>query len=391
MIRSAARFALVSLALLLSAPSFAQGAGGAALSDQQLAELGQHWAAAINERDASALTEILNLEFLAARSASTFTNNETERSGFIRGFLGARDNFVRNLLATIEAGGGHALYLKVHTFDGMRGSLVRYDFEEQGTNYLLLLAENVPGSGPRVVDMFVATNGQRLSDTLGAISQLLFNPSESLLGKVFGVHDLDENLAGTFRRIGELQRQGDTVGVYEALAALPETIRNHRVMMNLSVQVASLLSEDTYRQELARLARYHRDDPTAAFMLIDYYFYKGDMQSAMEAVLGMERAFGLDGAIAMLKANIALAAEDVDGAREFAEQSVELEPENETSRWTLVAILMPAEAYEDGIAVLESLEADFGYELDDAFFSDNEAFAGFVESREYAAWMDERE
>ena len=382
------RLASISLVLAFCLPSFAQEK--AALSDEQLADLGKRWVTAVNERDESALNNILGLEFLAARSAESFTDSETERAEFVRGFMGARGRFVQNMLAQIETAQGHALYLKVHSFNGMRGPLVRYDFETQGTNYLLLIAENVPGSRPRVVDMFIATNGQRLSETVGAVSQLLIAPSESLLGKVFGATGVDKNLTATFKQIGELQRQGRTAEVYAKLAALPEPIRNHRVILNLTVQASSLVGEDVYREELGRLARHYGDDPTAAFTLIDYYFYKGDFDEAMKASLGLERAFGLDAAIAMLKANIALAAGDLEAAREFAEQGVAVEPENQASRWTLVAMLMPAEEYADGIRVLEGLERDFGIAFDESSFVDNEVFAGFVESREYAAWVKKR-
>ena len=386
MFLSISRLVPVALVLVVSAPSFAQS-GNLRLGDEQLAEIGMRWATAINDRDAPALDGLVAFEQLAARSAASATDNESERASFVRGFMGAtRARFAENQIAAIENGRGHARYLRVQSFAGMRGALVRYDFESQGTNYLLLLGENVAGAGPRIVDIFVASNGERLSETAGAVALLLVAPSESLLGRVFGLKEIDEGLAATFREIGNLQRQGKVADVYAKLAQLPEPIRNHRVIINMSVQISGLLGEDVYREELARLARYHKNDPTAAFALIDYYFYKGDTQSAMDAILGMESAFGLDAAIAMLKANVVLAAGDFAQARQFAEQAVELEPENEASRWTLLAVLMPAEQYAAGIEVLEGLERDFGYELDAATFADNDVFDGFVKSREYAAW-----
>jgi hypothetical protein len=328
----------------------------AGISDAQLADLGRSWVKAFNEHDESALNDVLAFEILAARSAASFTDNESERTAFVRGFMAGRGRFAQNMITQMEVAHGHALYLKVHSFNGMRGALVRYDFETQGNNYVLLIAENLQGSRPRVVDLFVATNGRRLSETLGAVSQLLVAPSESLLGKLFGATSVDKDLAATFKQIGELQLQGKTAEVYAKLTELPEPIRNHRVVLNMSVQASSLVGEDAYREELARLARYHRDDPTTTFALIDYYFYKGDFDAAMRATLSMERAFGLDAAIAMLKANVALAARDLPQARKFAEQAVELEPENEASRWTLLGVLMPAEQYADGIEVLDGLE-----------------------------------
>jgi tetratricopeptide (TPR) repeat protein len=331
------------------------------------------------------LEELLDLEAVARRAAQTFIEPGRGRDEFVAGFLRGTTRFSENLIGQMASVQGQALFLRVHSFDGMRGALVRYDLGDQGFNYLLLLAENRGDARPRVVDLFVATNGQRLSETLGAIGQLFSAPSDSLLGRLFGQTAIDMNLSGQFRRIGELQMAGRTADAYAIVREMPEAVRNHRVMLNLSVQLASLLGEDVYREELARLARFHRDDPTAAFLLIDYYFYKGDSEAAMQAILGLERAFGLDAAIATVKANIALLAGDLAGARAFAEQSVELEPDNEASRWTLLGVLMPAEKYADGIRVLEGLERDFGYAFDDTSFADNDVFAGFVESPEYVS------
>jgi len=392
MIRFTSRLFVVSVALLVCRLALADEADMAVgVSDPQLQELGQRWAAALNASDAPSLSGLLDLQALGVRTAATMpAPSEAQRNDFVRGFTRGSAQLVPTWISQVEAAQGSALFLKVHSFNGMRGPLLRYDLGEQGYNYVLLIAERREAAEPRVVDMFLATTGQRFSDTLGAISMMLVAPNDSLLGRVFGLTDVDEGLVKSFTSIGQLQRAGRTADAFAQLRALPEPIRNHRVMLNLSVQFASVLSEDLYREELARLARYHRDDPTAAFMLIDYYFYKGDTEAAMGALLGMERAFGTDGAIAILKANLSVEAGDLFNARRFARQSVELEPGNELGHLTLMTILMLSEEYADGIEVLEGLERDFGYVFEDAAFADSDLYAGFVRSPEYAAWIRER-
>lgn len=389
MMRFTSRLFVASVALLVCRLALADEADMAVgVSDAQLQELGQRWAAAINESDVPSLSALLDLQALGGRTAATMpTTTEAQRNDFVLGFTRGGSRLLPTWIQQVQSAEGSALFLKVHSFDGMRGPLVRYDLGDQGYNYLLLIAERREAAEPRVVDIFLATTGQRFSDTLGAISMMLVAPNDSLLGRVFGLTDIDEGLVKSFTSIGELQRAGRTADAFAKLQTLPEPIRNHRVMLNLSVQFASLLSEDLYREELARLARYHRDDPTAAFMLIDYYFYKGDTQAAMDALLGMERAFGTDGAIAILKANISVEADDLFNARRFARQSVDLEPSNELGFLTLLTILMLSEEYADGIEVLEGLEQDFGYAFEEAAFTDNDLYAGFVRSPEYAAWI----
>lgn len=107
----------------------------------------------------------------------------------------------------------------------------------------------------------------------------------------------------------------------------------------------------------------------------------------MNAILGMEGAFGTDASISILKANISVEAGDLFAARRFAREGVRLEPANELSHLTLLTILMLSEEYADGIEVLEGLEQDFGYQFDSSSFADNDLYAGFVESPEYAAWI----
>jgi hypothetical protein len=388
MMRFKAPLLVASVALFAGRHTFADEADMAVgLSDAELTELGQRWVDAINDSDVLGLNALLDLKGLGLRSAETLPASDAERRDFVTGFMQGASRLAPTWISQIEVAEGSALFLKVHSFDGMRGPLVRYDLGDQGYNYLLLIAEDRPNSDPRVVDLFLATTGQKFSDTLGAISLLLVAPNDTLLGEMFGLTSIDKDLAATFTSIGQLQRAGRSADAYAKVQGLPETIRNHRVMLNISVQLASMLSEDLYRAELARLARYHRDDPTAAFTLIDYYFYKGDTDAAMDAILGMERAFGTDAAISILKANISVEAGDLFGARRFAREGVALEPANELSHLTLLTILMLSEEYADGIEVLEGLEQNFGYAFDSSNFVDNDLYAGFVKSPEYKAWI----
>ena len=391
MSRVTSRSGLALLATVMFSVAFADEADMAVgIGDEQLADIGRRWASALSESDAAALRATLDVEGLALRSVASFSDNEAMQAEFVRGFAAGADRLVQSWIGDVEAAEGQARFLKVHSFDGMRGPLVRYDLGEQGYNYVLLIVAARDNAAPRVVDLFVASNGQRLSETLGAVTQLIAAPSESLIGKVFGVTTVDQELAAMFRTIGQLRLRGRIDEAYSMLVQLPDEIRNHRVMLNISLALSGQLGEDVYREELARLARYHGDDPTAAFALIDYYIYNGEYDSGMKALLGMERAFGEDGAIAELKAGIAMLDGDLARARGYAQTGIDLEPSNESPRWTLLTVLMTAGQYAEGVRVIEGLERDFDYEFEAANFAEQELFAGFVDSPEYEAWMAKR-
>jgi thioredoxin-like negative regulator of GroEL len=384
------RAGLALLASLLTSVSFADEADMATgIGDEQLAAIGQRWADALSTGDAATLRALMDFEGLGLRGAASLTSNETQRASFVRGFASNGDRMVESWVSGVASAEGQARFLRVHTWNGMRGPLVRYDLGEHGYNYVLLIVE-ARAAVPRVVDLFLALDGQRLSDSLAAATQMLTAPDESMIGRVFGLQTVDADIAGMFRTIGRLQLLGRVDEAYSLIVQLPEEIRNHRVMMNISLPLASQLGEDVHREELARLARYHGSDPTAVFALIDYYFYEGDTKAAMEGIRSLERAFGADAATEQLKASVALEDGDLARAREHMQKAVELEPDNEIMRWALLGVLMMANQHAAAIGVLDRLERDFGYEFNASEFSDSEGYAAFLKSPEFTAWIAKR-
>ena len=378
------------LASVLCGVAFADEADMArGIGDEQLAEIGKRWASALSDGDAAALRAVVDFEGLGLRSAASLSANETQRASFVRGFASSGDRMVEGWIAGVASAEGQARFMRVLTFNGMRGPLVRYDLGGQGYEYALLIVE-ARAAAPRVVDLFHATNGQRVSDTLGAATQMFTAPDASVIGKVFGLATVDQDLAGMFRTIGRLRLLGRVDEAYSLIVQLPEEIRNHRVMLNISLPLAAELGEDVHREELARLARHHADDPTAAFALIDHYFYEGDTKSAMQAILSMERAFGADAAMAQLKAGVALEDGDLARAHGYLQDAVELEPDNELMRWAMLGALIMAGQNAAAVGVLEGLEEDFDYAFKASDFSDDEEYAAFVKSPELTAWLAQR-
>ncbi|HEX2492442.1 MAG TPA: hypothetical protein VHK24_01615 [Steroidobacter sp.] len=87
------------------------------------------------------------------------------------------------------------------------------------------------------------------------------------------------------------------------MGRLPPEIADTRVML---VQRASLANESgeeaRYREVLARLEDLHGDDPAAAFMLLDHYFYSRDLRKCLQAVAAIERRVWADGMTYLVRA-----------------------------------------------------------------------------------------
>lgn len=363
-------------------------AAGDQLSDDQLESVGRKFADAINRADAEALGKLFSWESMAEKTAATVTDSEREKEGFKRGFLSAAKNIPQDLIQQIHSQQGAAKYLRIREVEGIRGPLLRYDLEE-GHNYVVLSVVDIPGSGLHVDDMYIATNGEKFSQTMGAISQLMVSPSKDLLDKLFNKSAVDKTVVDSFSRIGDARRQGNFPEAYKILSQLPPAMRSERLISTITVQIAGMINEETYRRELARLARNHSDDPTLAFTLIDHYFYVEDFEGAMNAIDNMEKTFGEDAAIEIMRANIEVSRDDMPAASRYASNAISLEPDHEWAYWTLLSIQVMGSENAGAVETIKALDNNFGYALDPESMKTDEFYAEFAQSPEFEKWAAE--
>ena len=347
---------------------------------------------AINFGDLEYGTSLFDARSLALRVAESIGLNEQESEDLARVFQQnpTIDQLMEQQIDMVHSSFGYATVLRVHSIDGVRGPLVRYDLGPDGFNYVMLVVEDSAAAGPRIVDLFVGTNGENLSQTIGAVAQLLVDPSPSLLSRLFGAETIDTDLQQKLQTMTRQVRETQFADAYATINSLPDEVRNHRAITSISTQVASMIDEATYERELARLAALHGDDPRTAFLLIDYYFLRGDMEAAMESVETLESVFGFDAAIALFKSTISLQLGDVDAAVRFAEAAFEVEPYDENSFWAMLNVSLATERYAAAIEAMEVLEIDFGYLFDAEVMATEETYSGFIESAEYETWAASR-
>lgn len=358
-------------------------------SDDDLAAIGFDFQDALNEADLEWAESLFDIQAFAMRTADLLAIPQSERPAFAQGI--AESNGISSMLLQhiniIQSTFGYATFLRVHTVDDMRGPLLRYDLgEEGGFSYVLLIVENRPGRGPAIVDLFVGSNGETLSMTASAIGQLLGNPNVGLLDRLFGQDTINQESLSAFRRLGAQMRNGVPEAAYATIQAMPPELRDHRIVAGIAVQVAGMVSEQAYEEELGRLAALHADDPRTAFLLIDYHFLRGDFAAAMQGVETLEQVFGFDAVIGLLKSNISVETGDLDAAIGYARAAAEVEPFNENGQFALMNVYLAAERFADVVGTIDTLESEFGFEFDVELIESDLEFADFVESPEYAAW-----
>ena len=359
------------------------------ISDAELVNLGQSYAQAINNLDADALDVLISARHLAQDIAEIAGDSPAEKQQLLRAFTDTIPTINRRFLAELERQGASAIFMRVHEFNGMRGPLVRYSVGD-GYNYALLIPVRPARSSDeaRIGDLYFATAGERLSETIGIAAKLASSPSGTFLGKLFGTNEIDRDFVAHFQEIAQLRQQNKLQEAFDVFDRMKPSTRNNRLVLMNTIQIASQLDEKLYRQELGRLARHHKDDPRAAFTLLDYYFFENDFDAAMSIIDLMEQSYGTDAVINMFRANVELSRSRMDKARGFAETAVQLEPGNEAAQWTLLTMLVQSEMFKESVVVLKVLQNEFGYTFARENFYGEPLYAEFVKSDEFDRWIE---
>ena len=358
-------------------------------SEAELVDLGQSYVQAINQRDAETLDTLISGPHLSQNIAEIAGDSLAEKQRLLREFKTVVPTLNRRILTELERQSGRAVYLRVHEFDGMRGPLVRYSVGD-GYNYVLLVPVRPARTEQetRIGDLYYSTSGEMLSESIGIAARLMSSPSETFLGKLFGANQVDRELALRFQEVGRLRQQNKLREAFDLLDQIQGSTRNHRLILMNTIQIASQLDEDLYREELRRLADHHKDDPRAAFTLLDHYFYENDLDSAMSIIDLMEQSYGADAVLNIFRANVESARSRIDLALGFANTAVRLEPGNEDAQWTLLTMLVQSEMFVESVTVLQLLESEFGYVFAREDFEAEPLYTDFVNSEEFAQWIE---
>ena len=375
--------------LVLAFAVASSGVNADDFTDGELVELGQSYAQAINQRDAEALDALISGRHLAQNIAEIAGDSPAEKQELLRSYETVISTLNRRILTELDRQNGRAVFLRVHEFDGMRGPLVRQSVGD-GYNYVLLLPVRPVGSeqGTRAGDLYYATSGEMLSASIGIAAKLMSSPSETFLGKLFGTNEVDRELALRFQKVGQLRQQNKLREAFDLLDQLQGNTRNHRLILMNTIQIASQLDDNLYRQELRRLANHHNDDPRAAFTLLDHYFYENDLDSAMSIIDLMEQSYGEDAVLNIFRANVESARSRIDLALGHANTAVRLEPGNEDAQWTLLTMLVQSERFAESVTVLQVLESEFGYVFAREDFAAEPLYADLMKSEEFVQWIE---
>lgn len=373
------------LFFFMSAQAFASKSGDV---NDELEQLGTEFAAAIRHGNINAIIAMYDMERTGELVAEQLYDGKKQRTHFLSGFMSnSKETFVKNLFAFQQASSSDATFLKVIETDGEKTPVVRVDLDTGGHDFVHLFAHKNEQGKWQAYDMYVATAGKRVTQKMAENLTFMLNSKSNLLKRLIGVKQLDEELIVAYRELTHHVQQGEIQKAWDIYEQLPEKAKRSRGVLDISLGVAQLLSEELYTQQLELLAKYHGDDPTTLFMLLDYYFTVGEYDKAISGIRAMQDLYGEEAALNNLLANVYYMLNDKEKARAFAKKSRQLEPFFIGAYWTELTLLNEANEHQQMVSLLQTMEQNWDFDFREADFAQDTMYDIFIKSEPFVAWM----
>lgn len=355
--------------------------------------VGTHLMTIFNERQADTFASMLDLNALGARVAANVYESERGRSGFIRGFTQTAQakTLVNDFFGTLDRSpDSSAKFMKVVTRGAESRPLLRFDYGDSGFEYIEFVVQPDAKGAVKIIDWAPLSGGELYSEVVGRMARILSDPEPGLIQSLLGLQQIDQATLKRMKSIAEMRRKGDLRGAYQEMEKLPAQIADSRVML---VQRASLASEagddPNYRKMLARLEQLHGNDPAAAFMLLDHYFYARNLDKCLQAITAIENRVGVDGMTQMLRSNIYMTLGKHADAVTYARKAIAIEPDMSDAYFTLAQSHVALGQFAEAIEVYTTLQDDFGYQFTKENFAKDATFTKFIESSPFKKWLRE--
>lgn len=358
-----------------------------------MAAVGAELTAIFNERKGDTLAAMLDMNALGTRVAENVYESEKGRSDFVRGFTKTAQSsvLVKDFMALLDRSPeSTAKFMKVVTRGAETRPLLRFDYGDSGFEYIEFVVRSDGKGGIRIVDWAPLSGGELYSQVIGRMSRILSDPAPGLIQTLLGMPKIDQESLKRMKAIAEMRRKGDLRGAYLEMEKLPAAISDSRVMLVQRASLASEAGDDAnYRRMLARLEQLHGNDPAAAFMLLDHYFFAKDLDKCLRAIGTIESRVGVDGMTQMLRSNIYMSMGKHQEAVTYARKAIEVEPDMTDPYFTLAQSHVSLGQFAEAIEVYSTLRDEFGYQFTKENFAKDETFTKFIASPQFKKWMPE--
>ncbi len=357
-------------------------------SDAQALELGHLIAEQIGNQEFQALDAAYDPSALLDRAIGTTLVSTVVRDCLLT-VVPSGDSLHLMLLMGDPPPRGYTL-LGVRSREGTPRLVFRV-IRQNGVDYHEFVLGLDEEDRPRVVDMFIASNGELLSESFRSAllpDRVSLQVLNMLLMPTPGDFAVEVE-ARPLYRLGELFREGKCQEVVDTFdresAALSKMKRAHL----LRITAAGRIDAALHAKAIEEMRKAFPGDPSTDLASHATLSAHGDHDAAIAAIDRLDRAIGGDPYLLLLRARAQLLAGRPDEAQASAARAVEAEPTIHDGWWTYVTVALHRKDFAATAHGLKEAERLLGAVFDD--LTDDPAFAEFIQSPDYAAWKRRRD
>jgi tetratricopeptide (TPR) repeat protein len=243
------------------------------------------------------------------------------------------------------------------------------------------------GGRIRAADVFVYATGEFLSESFRrGLLPWIADRSRTIGDKLIaGEQDYIRDYP-RLRHANELLNQGkacEALATYKSLR--PETCKQKQVLLARLV-AAQACDDREYAAVVADIQKYYPDDPCVELASVDAFMLRGELPGAMKAIDRLDKSIGGDPYLDSMRAGIREAQGDLEGAQRYARRAIEREPSLLQGYLALLGCSLKLEKYDETVTHLKEIDQKFHVPFKD--LGQIPKYAGFVQSPQYAEWLD---
>lgn len=326
----------------------------------------------------------IDLDVLAERITDGVPAPAKLREGFVAGMKRAGPDFLGKELVRSVSRGGAARILRVSGGKGEGRALLRVTGEE-GLRYFDLHLRRARAGEVKIVDVFVFTAGEDLSQSMRKLYLMVAADADvGLLDRLMGKEREILAHAKALKAMNDARREGRHADFLALYDELPAALKAERVFLLARIAAASALGDEKrWLRAIEDFERALPGDPTLDLVSVDGFLLRKEYDKALASADRLDARVA-DPYLEFWRGSILLMKGDRQGAKRRLRAAIAREPTLADPYWTLIDLAQQDGEFAAVAELLTAVERDAGVELRD--LEEVPEFAAFVRSKEYPAW-----
>jgi tetratricopeptide (TPR) repeat protein len=284
-----------------------------------------------------------------------------------------------------EHSGGSYQYLRtVERDDGPR-PIFRLLMSGSKLNYHEFVLARRP-QGVRVVDLFVYTLGERLSESVQRFFLIaLPRDQQTVLASMSGSARASLRRFASAAALSQTFMRGDNQRVLDMFASLPDDLRAEKAIQFLRVAAAQKVSDAEYAVAIDDYRKAFPQDPSIDLISFDSHIMAGRYAELHDALQRLEEQVGGDPYLQGVHADAFVQEGKLEQAEKIAREILAADPRNVDAHWTLVSVSLRSKRFETTAYLLAKLRDELGVPIRD--LTQVPEYAEFVASTAFPRWQ----